>query len=57
MRSAGDVSERRTICRLCAATCGMVVTVRDDRIIDVRGDPTHPAPACVRCSVRADRLG
>ena len=50
MQSAGDTSERRTICRLCAATCGMIVTVRDDRIVDVRGDDTHPASQGYSCA-------
>ena len=50
MQPAGGTSERRTICRLCAATCGMIVTVRDDRIVDVRGDDTHPASQGYSCA-------
>ncbi|MEO5838750.1 MAG: molybdopterin dinucleotide binding domain-containing protein [Acidimicrobiales bacterium] len=49
MQSAGRETERRTICRLCAATCGMIVTVDDDRIVGVRGDPTHPASQGYSC--------
>src|SRR5262245_56000449 len=26
----------------CPDTCGMVVTVRDGRAVDLRGDPDHP---------------
>jgi anaerobic selenocysteine-containing dehydrogenase len=33
---------RRTFCRICAALCGMEVTVEADRVVGIRGDPTHP---------------
>ena len=32
----------RSFCRFCAAMCGVVVTVEDDRALAVRGDPSHP---------------
>ena len=50
MQSAGGAFEHRTICRLCAATCGMIVTVSDHRIVDVRGDATHPASQGYSCA-------
>ena len=50
MQGAGGAVERRTICRLCAATCGMIVTVDDNRIVDVRGDATHPASQGYSCA-------
>jgi anaerobic selenocysteine-containing dehydrogenase len=37
------VEERLSYCRLCVASCGMVVTVEeDDRVAKVRGDSEHP---------------
>jgi anaerobic selenocysteine-containing dehydrogenase len=46
---AGDESETRTgtrtvrsFCRICTAICGIVVEVRGDRVLRVRGDPDHP---------------
>jgi anaerobic selenocysteine-containing dehydrogenase len=38
------VSPRRTayrICPLCEATCGLELTIQDDRIVRVRGDEAH----------------
>src|SRR6516165_1020317 len=38
--------ERRivpTICRLCTAHCGVLATIVDERVIEVRGDPDNPA--------------
>ena len=29
----------------CPDTCAMLVTVRDGRAVEVRGDPEHPLPA------------
>ncbi len=34
----------RTVCpRNCYCTCGMIVTVRDGRIVSIEGDPLNPA--------------
>ena len=55
MRSAEGAVERRTICRLCAATCGMIVTVDGDRIVDVRGDRHASRVAGVFVPERAAR--
>ncbi|WP_432942838.1 molybdopterin-dependent oxidoreductase [Kribbella sp. CA-253562] len=33
---------RRTSCNLCEAICGVLVTVEDDRVTDVRGDESDP---------------
>jgi len=33
---------KRTFCRLCHASCAMLVEVEDDRIKSVRGDPDDP---------------
>lgn len=32
----------RTTCGYCSVGCGMVVGVRDDRIVTTKGDPDHP---------------
>jgi anaerobic selenocysteine-containing dehydrogenase len=31
-----------TICRLCSAHCGVLATVTDGKLTDVRGDPDNP---------------
>jgi assimilatory nitrate reductase catalytic subunit len=35
--------ETRTTCPYCGVGCGVIVTAREGRIVDVRGDPEHPA--------------
>lgn len=35
------MTEQFTYCRICEASCGLIATVEDDRIVDVRGDPDH----------------
>jgi anaerobic selenocysteine-containing dehydrogenase len=37
-------------CRICAAACGIVVTVDGDRVVRVRGDDHHPASRGYTCS-------
>ncbi len=32
----------RTVCRECTLGCGLVVYVKEDRIVDVQGDEAHP---------------
>ena len=37
-------------CRICAAACGIVVTVDGDRIVRVRGDDEHPVSRGYTCT-------
>lgn len=37
-------------CRICAAACGIVVTVDGDRVLRVRGDEGHPVSRGYTCS-------
>jgi anaerobic selenocysteine-containing dehydrogenase len=32
----------RTVCRECSVGCGLLAYVKDDRIVDIQGDETHP---------------
>lgn len=36
------MSERKTFCGICEATCGLTVTVEDDAIVKIRPDRSHP---------------
>lgn len=36
------VTTHRSFCRLCVASCGMLVETDGDHVVEVRGDPTHP---------------
>ena len=40
----------RSYCRQCIAVCGLVVTVEDDEILTVRGDPDHPVTRGYTCA-------
>ncbi|HEV7523844.1 MAG TPA: hypothetical protein VGP92_02695, partial [Acidimicrobiia bacterium] len=42
--------EELSYCRICAAACGIVVTVDGDRVVRVRGDDQHPASRGYVCS-------
>ena len=41
--------ERASFCRICAAACGILVTVDDHRVTGVRGDPDHPVSRGYTC--------
>ncbi|MCU1460224.1 MAG: putative dehydrogenase [Acidimicrobiales bacterium] len=41
--------ERASYCRICAASCGILVDVDGDRVVGVRGDPDHPASKGYTC--------
>jgi anaerobic selenocysteine-containing dehydrogenase len=58
-------SDQLSYCRICAAACGIVVTVDGSRVLRVRGDADHPVSRGYTCSKgrglpewhhRADRL-
>ncbi len=42
--------EELSYCRICAAACGIVVTVDGDRVVRVRGDDEHPVSRGYVCS-------
>jgi len=37
------MTEHLTTCGICEAACGVKVKVEDGQVVDVRGDPEHPA--------------
>src|SRR3954468_24235044 len=42
--------EQLSYCRICAAACGLTVTVDDEQVIRVRGDAQHPVSRGYTCS-------
>jgi anaerobic selenocysteine-containing dehydrogenase len=56
-RAAADIpsaastepAEHRTFCRICAAACGIVVTVDGEQVVKVRGDADHPVSRGYTC--------
>lgn len=44
------LEERKTLCnRDCPDTCGIVASVRDGRVVKLRGDPSHPVTRGFLC--------
>ena len=41
--------EHLSYCRICAASCGIVVTVEKERVTGIRGDPDHPGSRGYTC--------
>ena len=39
----------RTICPYCGVGCGLLVKVRDQRVVEVKGDKTHPSSLGAIC--------
>lgn len=44
-----DVRTVRSFCRICTSVCGILVDVRDDEVIRVRGDRKHPLSRGYTC--------
>ncbi|MGL6213054.1 molybdopterin-dependent oxidoreductase, partial [Billgrantia desiderata] len=52
--------EARTTCPYCGVGCGVVASVEKNEIVDVQGDPQHPANfgrLCVKGSALHETLG
>lgn len=43
------VSETATFCRICEPFCGLIATVKDDRLLSLRPDPDHPTSQGFAC--------
>ncbi|WP_220793020.1 molybdopterin-containing oxidoreductase family protein [Nocardioides stalactiti] len=43
------MSEHATFCRICEPTCGMVATVEDGRLVQLRPDKQHPITTGFSC--------
>jgi anaerobic selenocysteine-containing dehydrogenase len=44
-----EAERKVTFCRICEAHCGMVATVEDGRVTQLRPDPEHPLSAGYAC--------
>lgn len=47
--SSAEATTRRTICRLCAGLCGLILSVEDNRIVKIAGDKSHPVSRGYTC--------
>jgi formate dehydrogenase major subunit len=48
-RTASADRVARSVCPYCAVGCGQLVYVKDDRIVDIEGDPDSPVPQGCLC--------
>jgi formate dehydrogenase major subunit len=44
------IGETATICPFCAVGCGAIVATRDNRVLNIEGDPDHPINQGSLCS-------
>ena len=45
-----DAKETTTVCPYCSVGCGIVVSVKDGKVINTEGDPEHPINEGTLCS-------
>ena len=50
MATTSHVRQEKTFCGICEASCGLVATVADGRLVELRPDPDHPASRGFACS-------
>lgn len=43
MNELNVIKETKSTCCYCGVGCGVIISSQDDQIIDVKGDPNHPA--------------
>jgi len=43
-------TETTTICPYCGVGCGLIVSVRDGKVVNIEGDPDHPVNEGSLCS-------
>lgn len=43
------MTEQRSYCRICAAACGIIVTIEGESVVKVRGDIDHPISRGYTC--------
>ena len=48
--SAAPPLEKSTFCAICEAACGLIATVVDDEVVNLRPDPDHPSSKGFACS-------
>lgn len=42
--------EKKTFCGICEATCGLIASVINDRVVSIKPDPDHPSSRGFACS-------
>ncbi|MFO1077628.1 MAG: nitrate reductase [Planctomycetota bacterium] len=50
LRAPGDTTWHKSVCRFCGTGCGVMLGVRDRRLVALRGDPEHPTTKGLVCA-------
>ncbi|PIE23555.1 MAG: nitrate reductase catalytic subunit [Planctomycetota bacterium] len=48
--TAPDLQWHKSVCRFCGTGCGVMIGVRDEKIVKLRGDPEHPTTKGLVCA-------
>ncbi len=48
--SPGPIKWHKSVCRFCGTGCGVMLGVRNDRLVALRGDPKHPTTRGLVCA-------
>jgi thiosulfate reductase / polysulfide reductase chain A len=51
-----ELQVKRTICTMCVQNCGLLVYVRDGKIVKIRGNPDHPLSNGYTCKRLASSI-
>ncbi len=49
-KSGDDIEWVKSVCRFCGTGCGVILGVRDRRLVALRGDPKHPTTKGLVCA-------
>lgn len=47
--TVADIRHEKTICRICEAQCGLIVSTRDNRIVNIEPNKDHVASKAYAC--------
>ncbi|MEW5809170.1 MAG: molybdopterin-dependent oxidoreductase [Actinomycetota bacterium] len=48
--ATSHITQKKTFCGICEASCGLVATLDQGRLVELRPDPEHPASRGFACS-------
>jgi thiosulfate reductase / polysulfide reductase chain A len=51
-----ELLTKRTVCSLCAQNCGLLVHIKDGKIVKVQGNPDHPGSRGYTCKRMASAI-
>lgn len=49
-QAGGDIAWHKSVCRFCGTGCGVVLGMKEGRLVALRGDPKHPTTKGLVCA-------